>query len=406
MHEVSFVKAFGEKLEKAYGCCTRFRQTRDVNELNRAWDIYFQVFHSIKKLPRLNTLDLPYVSPQLQNARDLELAIPGTYRSGKPVIRISSFNPTLTIMGSKQKPRRLMMKGSNGREYEYLLKGHEDLRQDERVMQLFGLVNTLLAGDPETFKRHLSITQYAVIPLSPNSGLIGWVPDTDTLHNVIREYRESRGYSFYIEHQLLTDMAPEKGYDLLTVIQKVEVFENMLAKTADRGEDLYKILWLKSRNSEVWFEHRTNYTRSLAVMSMVGHILGLGDRHPSNIMMEKNTGRVVHIDFGDCFEVAMHRPQFPERIPFRLTRMLVKAMEVSGIEGSFRNTSENVMRVLRENKESVMAVLEAFVHDPLINWRILHTSPRQRKFVRREDVCLFRALTYEAGACVYGVFFY
>ncbi|KAF9279781.1 phosphatidylinositol kinase- protein kinase tor1 [Linnemannia elongata] len=381
MHEVSFVKAFGEKLEKAYGCCTRFRQTRDVNELNRAWDIYFQVFHSIKKLPRLNTLDLPYVSPQLQNARDLELAIPGTYRSGKPVIRISSFNPTLTIIGSKQKPRRLMMKGSNGREYEYLLKGHEDLRQDERVMQLFGLVNTLLAGDPETFKRHLNITQYAVIPLSPNSGLIGWLPDTDTLHNFIREYRESRGYSFYIEHQLLTEMAPEKSYDLLTVMQKVEVFENMLAKTVDRGEDLYKILWLKSRNSEVWFERRTNYTRSLAVMSMVGHILGLGDRHPSNIMMHKNTGRVVHIDFGDCFEVAMHRPQFPERIPFRLTRMLVKAMEVSGIEGSFRNTSENVMRVLRENKESVMAVLEAFVHDPLINWRILHTSPRQQAAV-------------------------
>ncbi|KAK3827302.1 MAG: armadillo-type protein [Linnemannia gamsii] len=378
MHEVSFVKAFGEKLEKAYGCCTRFRQTRDVNELNRAWEIYFQVFHSIKKLPRLNTLDLPYVSPQLQNARDLELAIPGTYRSGKPVIRISSFNPTLTIMGSKQKPRRLIMKGSNGREYEYLLKGHEDLRQDERVMQLFGLVNTLLAGDPETFKRHLNITQYAVIPLSPNSGLIGWVPDTDTLHNLIREYRESRGYSFYIEHQLLTEMAPEKSYDLLTVMQKVEIFENMLAKTADRGEDLYKILWLKSRNSEVWFERRTNYTRSLAVMSMVGHILGLGDRHPSNIMMERNSGRVVHIDFGDCFEVAMHRPQFPEKIPFRLTRMLVKAMEVSGIEGSFRNTSENAMRVLRENKESVMAVLEAFVHDPLINWRILHTSPRQQ----------------------------
>jgi len=37
----------------------------------------------------------------------------------------------------------------------FLLKGHEDLRQDERVMQLFGLVNTLLANDPETFKRHL-----------------------------------------------------------------------------------------------------------------------------------------------------------------------------------------------------------------------------------------------------------
>lgn len=28
----------------------------------------------------------------------------------------------------------------------------------------------------------------------------------------------------------------------------------------------------------MWFDRRTNYTRSLAVMSMVGYILGLGDR--------------------------------------------------------------------------------------------------------------------------------
>ena len=47
--------------------------------------------------------------------------------------------------------------GSNGADFMFLLKGHEDLRQDERVMQLFGLVNTLLMNDPETFKRHLRL---------------------------------------------------------------------------------------------------------------------------------------------------------------------------------------------------------------------------------------------------------
>ena len=57
--------------------------------------------------------------------------------------------------------------------------------------------------------------------------------------------------------------------------------------------------------------------------------------------------------------------------------MLIQAMEVSGIEGTFRITCENSMRVLRDNKESIMAVLEAFVHDPLINWRLINSSKKR-----------------------------
>ena len=62
------------------------------------------------------------------------------------------------------------------------------------------------------------------------------------------------------------------------------------------------------------------------------------------------------------------------RIPFRLTRMLVKAMEVSGIEGSYRSTCERTMTVLRESRDSLVAMLEAFVYDPLISWRLVGLS--------------------------------
>ena len=152
------------------------------------------------------------------------------------------------------------------------------------------------------------------------------------------------------------------------------MFEHALENTP--GNDLARVLWLKSRSSETWLDRRTTYTRSLAVMSMVGYLLGLGDRHPSNLMLDRYSGKILHIDFGDCFEASMHREKFPERVPFRLTRMLVRAMEVSGIEGNFRSTCEGVMGVLRSNKDSVMAMLEAFVHDPLINWRLLNqTAP-------------------------------
>lgn len=167
-------------------------------------------------------------------------------------------------------------------------------------------------------------------------------------------------------------LAPD--FDLLTVMQKVEVFVEALKKTTGNGNDLYEILWLKSTNSEEWLERRTKFTRSLAVMSMVGYILGLGDRHPSNLMLDKISGRVLHIDFGDCFEVALNREKYPEQVPFRLTRMLIKAMEVSGIEGSYRSTCERTMSVLRDNRDSLVAMLEAFVYDPLISWRLADLS--------------------------------
>ncbi|KAI0601930.1 FAT-domain-containing protein [Biscogniauxia sp. FL1348] len=371
LREISFAQTFGRDLTEAREWCRQYESSHDVSDLNQAWDLYYQVFRRIgRQLPQMTSLELAYCSPKLLQCKNLDLAVPGTYRSGMPVVRINSFETTFSVINSKQRPRKLNTNGSDGNSYAFLLKGHEDIRQDERVMQLFGLCNTLLANDSECYKRHLGIQRYPAIPLSQNSGLLGWVPNSDTLHVLIREYRESRKILLNIEHRIMLQMAPD--YDNLTLMQKVEVFGYALDNTT--GQDLYRVLWLKSKSSEAWLERRTNYTRSLGVMSMVGYILGLGDRHPSNLMLDRITGKIIHIDFGDCFEVAMKRDKYPERVPFRLTRMLTYAMEVSNIEGSFRITCEHVMRVLRENKESVMAVLEAFIHDPLLTWRLTNAA--------------------------------
>ncbi|XP_043640413.1 serine/threonine-protein kinase Tor-like [Drosophila teissieri] len=373
LKETSFSQAYGRELTEAYEWSQRYKTSAVVMDLDRAWDIYYHVFQKIsRQLPQLTSLELPYVSPKLMTCKDLELAVPGSYNPGQELIRISIIKTNLQVITSKQRPRKLCIRGSNGKDYMYLLKGHEDLRQDERVMQLFSLVNTLLLDDPDTFRRNLAIQRYAVIPLSTNSGLIGWVPHCDTLHTLIRDYRDKKKVPLNQEHRTMLNFAPD--YDHLTLMQKVEVFEHALGQT--QGDDLAKLLWLKSPSSELWFERRNNYTRSLAVMSMVGYILGLGDRHPSNLMLDRMSGKILHIDFGDCFEVAMTREKFPEKIPFRLTRMLIKAMEVTGIEGTYRRTCESVMLVLRRNKDSLMAVLEAFVYDPLLNWRLLDVDKK------------------------------
>lgn len=366
LREMSFQNLFGRDLNEAWEWDQTYKRTHDEAHLNQAWDIYYNVFRRLTRQLTQSArlpLDLQYVSPRLQQARNLRLVVPGTYEPGKPEVTITSFDPTFYFISSKQWPRRFKIHGSDGKDYQYLLKGHEDLRQDSLVMQLFGLVNTLLASNPECFKRHLAIRRYAVIPLSPKAGLLGWVQNSDTLNYLIKEYREGRSLTS-IETRIMMQMAQD--YDSLTHLQKIEVFTYALDNT--KGQDLYRILWLKSRSSEAWLNRRTEYTRSLAVMSMVGYILGLGDRHPSNLMLDRITGTIVHIDFGDCFEAAILREKFPEKVPFRLTRMLTYAMEVSGVEGSFRITSEHVMSLLRANSESLMAILEAFANDPLINW--------------------------------------
>ena len=250
-------------------------------------------------------------------------------------------------------------------------------------MQLFGLVNALLARDTRTNNHDLNIQRYTITPLSHNAGIVGWVPHCDTIHSLIRDYRQEKRIRLNMENFEM--MRISQDYEQLTVMQKVEIFSEALDRTTGKGNDLQNVLWMRSTNSEEWLDRRTKFTRSIAVMSMVGYILGLGDRHPSNLMLDQISGRVLHIDFGDCFEVAMHREKFPEKIPFRLTRMLIKAMEVSGIEGSYRDTCERTMTVLRDNRDSLVAMLEAFVYDPLISWRLLGQSAADGRDDKQED---------------------
>jgi len=373
--ETHFVQSYGRVLGKAREWVLSYRDTGCSVELNQSWLYYKEVFDRIKNeyLPHVNKHDLGLVSPKLLQASHFELALPGSYRPHHPVPSIVSFGRKISVFSSKQRPRRITIQGSDGKEYPFLLKGHEDLRQDERVMQLLQLVNSLLSSAHLQGKQGLQIARYAVIPLSKETGLLGWVPHSDTLQDLVMNYREERSVIPRTEVLLAQEHSPT--YDSLPRIMKVEAFKHTLSQTT--GLDLYKAMWLGSPNSEVWLDRRMTFTQTLAANSMVGYILGLGDRHPCNLMIDRVAGTVVHIDYGDCFEVAQERESFPEKVPFRLTRMLVNACEASGIEGNFRTTCVEVLAVIRANAPSVEAMLQAFLHDPLINWRLLDAADAQ-----------------------------
>lgn len=116
----------------------------------------------------------------------------------------------------------------------------------------------------------------------------------------------------------------------------------------------------------------------------------LGDRHGENILFDSTTGDTVHVDFNCLFDKA-RTFEVAEKVPFRLTQNLVAGLGVSGVEGVFRKACEVTMMILRNNKESLMSVLETFVHDPLVDW--MPTGSKKK-------VCCLRRGCREVATCI------
>jgi len=102
---------------------------------------------------------------------------------------------------------------------------------------------------------------------------------------------------------------------------------------------------------------------------MVGHIFGVGDRHLQNILIDKTTAELVHIDFGVLFDFGKVL-NTPERVPFRLTRDIVDGMASGSTAGTFVKTCEQTMTILRENHELITTICDVLVHDPIYNWTV------------------------------------
>ena len=60
---------------------------------------------------------------------------------------------------------------------------------------------------------------------------------------------------------------------------------------------LAQSFWCSSVTASSWWKKITTYNKSVATMSMIGYIIGLGDRHLDNILVDFSSGDIVHVDY-------------------------------------------------------------------------------------------------------------
>lgn len=352
--EIIFRQKYQKRITAILPLLETCYQERTRGSRECLYNEFITLFNAIRTdLETVRSLTVADIAPTLTQMQNIDIAIPGTYVCGSPVIRIASICSSMVVFHTKQRPKRIGLMGSDGIEHVYLLKGREDLRLDERAMQFFDVVNSLIQS---------RIMTYFVLPLSKSGGLIQWLHGADTISKLICEYRSSHGMPADSEFRKVAAIT-HQGFDSLRPIQRLEALLTVSQSTSDTV--LSDIMWLKSTSPENWLRRVKMFSETSALMSIVGYIIGLGDRHPSNLMIQRETGTVIHIDLGDCFEVTRNRLLFPELIPFRLTRFIVRTLGPGGVNGLFKRTCCDVMKVIRRRYESILAVLEIFAYSPI-----------------------------------------
>ena len=287
---------------------------------------------------------------------------------------VHEFRPVVQLVGGVNAPKLVYCVGSDGREYKQLVKSSDDLRQDSLIQQVFALCNERLRREEPTRIANLSIRTYVVVPLSPTTGVVEWLDDTTTLDAYLvgstsTDAARASCHARYGQPHELTNEECRVELDEVSkngTAAKIAAFRSVCERFTPL---LHCFFFDHFATPQQWSCARAAYVRSVATCCILGYIAGLGDRHAFNLLLDRQSAELIHIDLGLAFDQGARLP-IPERVPFRLTRELVDGLGIFGTEGPFRQHCEVVMALARRHKALLSTVIEPYVHDPQARWAV------------------------------------
>ncbi|KAJ2796405.1 hypothetical protein H4R21_004730, partial [Coemansia helicoidea] len=244
------------------------------------------------------------------------------------------------VIGSKTRPKLLTLhlRTATGAivQDRYIVKGSEDIRIDESVMQAFIRLNRVAAGGPATAGRQLQLPVYNVVPTDVCGGLIQVVDGSQSLFGIYSQHAAAAGAAAADAPAQLPGLHEQATHCAQRVLRDAGLpatlpFAEWPAAVAARAYDalcqtvppdlLYARLAQGAQHSAHLFRLSRSVARSIGMASAAGYLLGLGDRHLDNLLLDVARGRLVQIDFnvGYDFGTVSH---VPELVPFRMTPIL------------------------------------------------------------------------------------
>ena len=322
-NEEQFQQEFAIKINEAL---KELKNIENAFKPYSGWFLFKQLHHLLHQRSQRRqstSLTLEQISPRLAMLRSSTIPIPGKDGQFHTIYSIAS---SVIVLPTKTKPKKLFFIGSNGKRYPYLFKGLEDLHLDERIMQLLNIVNTMFAKTNKSEFPNYHALNYSVTPLGPRSGLISWVEGATPLFALYKKWQQREAMYMVAkqpqqqqQHAIMrpndiyyNKLAPylkEKGLTVKNFTENRQecpahvlrqVLEELIKETPN--DLLSKELWCNSSTPGNWWSSVQFYSRSTAVMSVIGYVIGLGDRHLDNVLVNLNTGEVAHIDYNISFE--------------------------------------------------------------------------------------------------------
>uniref|UniRef100_A0A672Y667 non-specific serine/threonine protein kinase n=1 Tax=Sphaeramia orbicularis TaxID=375764 RepID=A0A672Y667_9TELE len=364
-----------ERSEVAQKIISAIRKKRGgmVRGIERLCDAYITLAYMDASKHKTEKRPIPIPADQpIMQIKDLdEVAIPTMEIKVDPsgcydnVVTVRSFMPRYHLAGGVNLPKIIDCVGSDGKSRRQLVKGQDDLRQDAVMQQVFSMCSMLLQRNTDTRKRKLNIRRYKVVPFSQRSGVLEWCSGTVPIGEFLVDPKNGAHKRF--RPQDWTNLACRRK---MMDSQRLAFDEKLLAysEVCKNFRPVFRYFCMERfLDPAVWMEKRLAYTRSVATSSIVGYIVGLGDRHIQNILIDEQTAELVHIDLGVAFEQGKILPT-PETVPFRLSRDIVDGMGITGVEGVFRRCCEKTMEVMRNSQEALLTIVEVLLYDPLFDW--------------------------------------